>query len=69
MPKRGKAQPAKTDTRRSVEANMDRLKGSSRSDIADDGMRQSASPLGYGSGSDKEKLKRSLTLRGRKGER
>jgi hypothetical protein len=47
---------------------MDRLKGSSRSDVAPDAGREATSPLGMGSYS-KEKLRKSLTLRARKNER
>ena len=47
MAKRGKAQAAKEDPRRSVNATMERLGGSSRSDLERDDMRKSGSPLGY----------------------
>jgi hypothetical protein len=67
MAKRSKAQP--TDTRRSVASTIDRLGGSSRSDLEPDAGKGGGSSLGSGTGSKKEELRRSLTLRGRKGER
>jgi hypothetical protein len=66
MPKHGRAKAAKEDPRRSVSATMERLKGSSRSDLEPDRDREAGSPLGGGTGSDREKLRKTLTLRGRK---
>jgi hypothetical protein len=63
-----RAKQTKEDPRRSVAATMQRLRGVSRSDLTPDAGRGSGSPLGDGSPADREKLRKSLTLRGRKGQ-
>jgi hypothetical protein len=60
------AKKAMKDTRRNVASTMERLRGATRSDVEPDARRGAMSGLGGGSPADKEKLRKSLVLRGRK---
>ena len=53
-----KHETAKRSRKADVDADLARLKGRSRSDLADDKARGAASPLGHGTGAKKEGKRR-----------